>query len=175
MRKYARGFTIVELIIVIVVIAILAAITIVAYNGVQQRALNTSRLAEVEAWQKQLLLYYAANGTGVDVPAGNYCLGTGFPNGKCRNYQTTGSNTYNESDNATLMSELRSVTSSLPTSQHQPVGLYVGPFVSIWGGGTGFSIFSFFNGGASNCPPPMYYEWDDGAGSLMCGLDVSYS
>ncbi|MCB8045019.1 prepilin-type N-terminal cleavage/methylation domain-containing protein [Microbacterium oxydans] len=33
-----RGFTIVELMIVVVVIAILAAITIVAYNGIQKRA-----------------------------------------------------------------------------------------------------------------------------------------
>ena len=33
-----RGFTIVELLIVIVVIGILAAITIIAYNGVQVRA-----------------------------------------------------------------------------------------------------------------------------------------
>ena len=32
-----RGFTIVELLIVVVVIAILAAITIVAYNGIQDR------------------------------------------------------------------------------------------------------------------------------------------
>lgn len=37
------GFTIVELLIVVVVIAILAAITIVAYNGIQQRA-KTSAL-----------------------------------------------------------------------------------------------------------------------------------
>lgn len=37
-RPKASGFTIVELLIVIVVIGILAAITIVAYNGIQQRA-----------------------------------------------------------------------------------------------------------------------------------------
>jgi prepilin-type N-terminal cleavage/methylation domain-containing protein len=35
---HQRGFTIVELLIVIVVIGILAAITIVAYNGIQGRA-----------------------------------------------------------------------------------------------------------------------------------------
>ena len=38
MRKTTSGFTIVELLIVIVVIGILAAITIVAYIGVQNRA-----------------------------------------------------------------------------------------------------------------------------------------
>jgi type IV pilus assembly protein PilA len=38
----ARGFTIVELLIVIIIIAILAALTIVAYNGITTRA-NASR------------------------------------------------------------------------------------------------------------------------------------
>lgn len=42
MNKSTSGFTIVELLIVIVVIGILAAITIVAYNGVQNRAFDTS-------------------------------------------------------------------------------------------------------------------------------------
>ena len=36
-RKLNQGFTIVELLIVVVVIAILAAITIIAYNGITTR------------------------------------------------------------------------------------------------------------------------------------------
>ncbi|HSW90432.1 MAG TPA: prepilin-type N-terminal cleavage/methylation domain-containing protein [Candidatus Saccharimonadales bacterium] len=176
MRKSVRGFTIVELLIVVVVIAILAAITIVTYNGAQKRALNTARLTEVIAWKKQLLLYYANNGQGVDVTAGNYCLGYGFPSGKCRNYTTTGSNTYNEADNAALMTELKGATGgSLPSGSRQPVGNYIGPYVNIWSGQSGFSLYSFFSGGSSNCPAPLTYVWDDGAGDLMCGQDVSYN
>lgn len=49
--KWARtgraGFTIVELLIVVVVIAILAAITIVAYNGVTRRAVASSLQTEI--------------------------------------------------------------------------------------------------------------------------------
>ena len=56
------GFTIIELLIVIVVIAILAAISIVAYNGIQQRARNTQTLNAVTAWVKALKLYQADKG-----------------------------------------------------------------------------------------------------------------
>jgi prepilin-type N-terminal cleavage/methylation domain-containing protein len=47
----SRGFTIVELLIVIVVIAILAAITIVSYNGISERA----KLTNTQSGQQQLL------------------------------------------------------------------------------------------------------------------------
>lgn len=49
-----RGFTIVELLIVIVVIAILAAITIVAYNGIQQRARTSALQSELTNASKAL-------------------------------------------------------------------------------------------------------------------------
>lgn len=41
-RTQQKGFTIVELLVVVVIIAILAAITIVAYNGVTQRAVTST-------------------------------------------------------------------------------------------------------------------------------------
>lgn len=42
MKQRAYGFTIVELLIVIVVLAILAAISVVAYSGIQERASNSA-------------------------------------------------------------------------------------------------------------------------------------
>jgi general secretion pathway protein G len=54
MRKSTSGFTIVELLIVIVVIGILAAIVIVAYSGVQNRAYDTSVQSDLRAIGKQL-------------------------------------------------------------------------------------------------------------------------
>jgi prepilin-type N-terminal cleavage/methylation domain-containing protein len=57
--KKERGFTIVELLIVIVVIAILAAITIVAYNGIQNRAKTTSAQSAAQTAAKKAEAYNA--------------------------------------------------------------------------------------------------------------------
>lgn len=56
------GFTIVELLIVIVVIGILAAIVIVSYSGIQQRATDAVRQSDIDATAKALELYYVDNG-----------------------------------------------------------------------------------------------------------------
>lgn len=77
-----RGFTIVELLIVVVIIAVLATITIVAFNGAQDRAIKASLAAELNGVAKVLkndqtlngiypaTLAAANNGAGVKVSSG---------------------------------------------------------------------------------------------------------
>ena len=72
--KTKSGFTIVELLIVIVVIAILAAITIVAYNGVQQRTRNTQTQMAMASYAKAMILYGQDKGS-YPTPAFFTCLG----------------------------------------------------------------------------------------------------
>lgn len=62
MKKGGRGFTIVELLIVVVVIAILAAITIVAYNGVQNKARAASLQSNLSQIYKKAEYYNQTNG-----------------------------------------------------------------------------------------------------------------
>ena len=57
--RRTHGFTIVELLIVIVVIAILAAITIVAYNGIQNQARVASQTSDLNGALKQIELFKA--------------------------------------------------------------------------------------------------------------------
>ena len=57
-----KGFTIVELLIVVVVIAILAAITIVSYNGITNRANASAAKSTAATLQKKAELYQSENG-----------------------------------------------------------------------------------------------------------------
>jgi general secretion pathway protein G len=82
-KRKQSGFTIVELLIVIVVIGILASLTIVAYNGIQQKAQVATLQSDLEGAAKQLTidqvtnsaypatLAAANNGAGLKTSPGN--------------------------------------------------------------------------------------------------------
>ena len=65
-RRSSTGFTIVELLIVIVVIAILAAVTIVAYNGIQNRANDTAVQSDLRNFASIMGQQKAINGAYPD-------------------------------------------------------------------------------------------------------------
>lgn len=58
-----KGFTIVELLIVVVIIAILAAITIVAYNGIQNRAKTSAAQSQAASIVKKFEALNAVKGS----------------------------------------------------------------------------------------------------------------
>ena len=60
--KQHKGFTLVELLIVIVIIGILATISIVAYNGVIGKARDSQRAQDMATIKKALMMYDAENG-----------------------------------------------------------------------------------------------------------------
>lgn len=61
--KKQKGFTIVELLIVIVVIGILATLVIVTFSGIQQKGRDSQRKTDINALQSHVEAYYAQTGT----------------------------------------------------------------------------------------------------------------
>jgi prepilin-type N-terminal cleavage/methylation domain-containing protein len=56
------GFTIIELLIVIVVIGILAGLVLTTFNGIQQKARDTERETDVKALHAQVEAFWAQKG-----------------------------------------------------------------------------------------------------------------
>lgn len=69
----SKGFTIVELLIVVVIIGILAGIVIVAYNGITRQAANTAVESDFSNLLKQVESFYAKAGR---YPTGSTDLST---------------------------------------------------------------------------------------------------
>ena len=61
-KATGRGFTIVELLVVIVVIAILASISVVAYTGIQDRATETVMRSDLKTNYNIVQIYMAEHG-----------------------------------------------------------------------------------------------------------------
>lgn len=82
-----HAFTVVELLIVIAVIGILASITIVSYNGIQDRARENAAIAELKSVSNKLETYYSAN---AGYPANLASVGVANSGGKTFQYTRSG-------------------------------------------------------------------------------------
>jgi prepilin-type N-terminal cleavage/methylation domain-containing protein len=185
-RKTSSGFTIVELLIVIIVIGILATIVIVAYNGVTKSAQQSAIYSEMKQWQKLFIAYKALNGAYPSpVPGGNpltdggpganvvmdYCLGTGFPNGSCFVDAVGTTYSIDESRGAALISQLSTV-GRLPTNSTKYVydTNVVGPYLQYGNAATMF-IWGVFPGGTT-CPSDTTTNYTN-ANRVHCYITLS--
>lgn len=117
-----RGFTIVELLIVIVIIGVLAAITVVVFNGIQERATNASRISSAQTFLKAIEGYIAQNGRIPGDPAAyGSCLGRNSAN-MCNGVSSADIAAGRDSEpDPVLDAELLTVINQLPKVPEKPV------------------------------------------------------
>lgn len=152
MYKKSTGFTIIELLIVIAVIAILATIVTIGWNGVSVQSRNTARANELETWKSTFELYKSRFGSYPTVAtSGMYCLGSGFPNGKCGDINTG----VPETNSAPLINELKRVSPILPKVSSSSVENKIGPYAwfdDATAVNAGILVMSMFESKTGDCP-----------------------
>lgn len=151
MRKSTTGFTIIELLIVIVIIAILAAITLVAYGGIKSSAINNQTEAAFTQWIKALHMYKIDNGSWPHMGTVlQTCLGQGYKYGPTASDTPSGNQCRSDGnfvENTTFESTMSKYFSGqLPTPA---MVTYISSDGTVWyrgisyyyGGGTGTSVY----------------------------------
>lgn len=163
-----RAFTIVELLVVIVVIGVLAAVTIISYSGISARAYNAKAVSIVDSYQKIFEMYYLENEhyPGDDSGSSMICLGKisdypateDFDEGECITHQT-GSGTYASGIFDAEVSEFlkgSSISGLLPVTQ-LGTDKFRGVFYTISAG----QIMYAMNGSADCARGAKFYSSQD--------------
>jgi len=122
-RQNNSGFTIVELLIVIIIIGILAIVTFVAYTGIQQRARNAQTSSAAQEYRTALARFAIDYGRYPTVAAGEIgvagaCLGDAYAGDICW--------ASNIAESATLSTILKSYMVNLPMPAITAGGQYNG-------------------------------------------------
>lgn len=168
--KKQTGFTLVELLIVIVIIGILASISVVAYTGIQQRAHNVAQLSDMKNVITAMELYGISNGQYPPAPAssdGGFCVGTGYPGGYCGD-SSYSPHAYPESDR-TITDALATIASA-PSHQRRQISGHSGPYVQVFSSNL-YWVVGVFHG--ETCE--QYAEgWNDpDSDRILCYKELS--
>lgn len=185
-----KGFTLVELLIVIIVIAILTTIAVVAYSGIQNRAYSAAATSARNSYTRMLKLYkvdkgrypiVAADGQTVCLgSASDYVAKAGFAANQCR-YSDYSAATV--SFDAAISAELRAYA-SLPAVNWPPATeTYSGTGIDYYRGifyysGTLASQGSaawlwYYLPGQHVCPSDGYGSYDASTGETQCTISFN--
>lgn len=163
--RVPRGFTIVELLIVIVVIGILAAITVVAFNGISARTENTKTAQAVAQYVKLVTNYattYGVYPTSVvppTAPPADFWTCLPYSTTSCASSSNTPSACFGlnaTSTNATFKSELEKVATTLPAASDKASACsatqtFQGALIRVYNSGRSVTIH-FGQSGNVSCP-----------------------
>lgn len=155
--KPRSGFTIVELLVVIVVIGVLVSIVTVAYSGVQQKAYNTKVVAGVNTYIKVFQQYKTVKGS---YPALDGCLGSNYPNNACWSLNPDGTSAI-FGVNSALDSSLSEFITKKPEVGVELVN--ISPAANQYRGGAWYT----FNYGTGGTPGLGYYLKGNNANCVM--------
>lgn len=179
-KQFQQGFTIVELLIVIVVIGILVAVTSVTYSGIQDRAYNAQVQAGVRSYQQALSAYAALNDGYPPVPSeatpsadDRICLGVGYVD------QTCGDSQFVSEEYAPFNAALNEIATLPPVSTTainmpyytpepaDPVHTFTGAVLirqddfTVNGVANPYYMMYALNGGYTNCGKPVVEQVSD--------------
>lgn len=152
----SRGFTIVELVVVVVVIGILATITIVSYNGIQDKANNTAIIDSASSIVKMIQLYATTNGAYPSTTSGGFCITTASA---CSWIDTpyAGDSTF-DTNIATVGNAPKSVPTVI-TSGLKGIFYYYTSGLTMNGKPQPVYIAYFLKGAAQQCGVPRVYNY----------------
>jgi prepilin-type N-terminal cleavage/methylation domain-containing protein len=170
------GFTIVELLIVIVVIGILAAITVIAFNNVSAKARNSRTISVVQSYNKALASYRAVNNSYPPVNAGRACLGSGYTDTNSDGIADCGETANLANEDTTFFNALKAIITAQPTVNTARVNMpyqtstFVGAAIYNWAGfkvnnvSNPYYIMYILEGDGVNCQNAnIVMPWEDTA------------